>query len=206
MMITRLTTVLLLIVALASTSNADSNAARGKNVSDQAIELEIQRDLRSTFWLVAPNIDARVVSGKVTLRGNVPNFRERTRISRRISGIEGVRQVHNRLKVERPPIEASRFTSHRGQNVNALSYLRATSKMPPTVIRGTIETQSEDHLIVRDFRQGLVETKVEKSAVITLDGKHVDAEVLSEGLLVFVDAEEQQGDLIATSVEAHSPK
>ncbi len=193
--------VALLTASFALPALADST--RDYRPPDQFIEFDVKDEIRSMFRLDSPNIEARVLNGEVTLRGEVPSFRDRMELERRIAEIEGVRRVTNWLRVERLTIE-QRSTARvaKPNTVTTQVSLNAATK----TIRGTIQVKADDRLVVRDFYHGSVEATVTESSDIKLDGKQVDVDALSEGLLVFIEAMQQNGELIAQSVEAHSPK
>ncbi|WP_436717130.1 BON domain-containing protein [Roseiconus lacunae] len=198
--------------------SADEPASRP--VPDLKIELDVRDGLKSNFNLLSPDIHARVIAGRVELRGQVPSFADRIEVQDAVEDLAGVRSVQNRLRINRSLDTINRrsrelvsIRSRVQSNVmrSQIMYadvVKLPAKLMPVKqnVRGMIEVVAGDHLMIRDFRHGLVDTEVSATASITLDGQPADEDVLRKGILVLAEVAEVDGDLIAQSVEAHSPK
>ena len=68
-------------------------------IRDETIEKEVASRLQRDPTLTAPDIDVRVDSGTVHLRGKVQNFYEKARATAAASGARGVESVKNHLAV-----------------------------------------------------------------------------------------------------------
>ncbi|MCD0461871.1 BON domain-containing protein [Roseiconus lacunae] len=198
--------------------SADEPASRP--VPDLKIELDVRDGLKSNFNLLSPDIHARVIAGRVELRGQVPSFADRIEVQDAVEDLAGVRSVQNRLRINRSLDTINRRSRElvsirsrvqsdvmRSQIMYA-DVVKLPAKLMPVKqnVRGMIEVVAGDHLMIRDFRHGLVDTEVSATASITLDGQPADEDVLRKGFLVLAEVAEVDGDLIAQSVEAHSPK
>ena len=205
-----LTTALMtgLLAITAQTNESPANDAQANDhikprPLDQSVEHNVNRQLASTFRITPPDIQARVIAGQVTLRGKVHSYDQAHQVERAIEAVHGVRLINNRLRVRRD-------RSHIGDRIERINEQRAETYLSftprPQIVRGMIETIDDQKLIVRDFRDGPIETMIGERTRLFLDGQPVAVEALGSGLLVFVEAMPSGGDLIARSVEAHSPK
>ncbi|TWT98358.1 BON domain-containing protein [Stieleria varia] len=198
------TVVFCLTICLSATLRAETD--QQARVFDHRIKAEVNQEIRDIFPLVHSEIDARVVAGKVTLAGAVTSYRERSRIERRVAEIEGVRYVNNRIQVERVPIEI-RHHQLNGSRRGRASSFNTTSKPPGTeMVRGLLASKVDDLIVIRGFRGGRVSATISDDAMVTLDGEVVSHEMLSAGLLVFAEMEPENGEMVARSLEAYSPK
>ncbi|MCC9598952.1 BON domain-containing protein [Stieleria sp. JC731] len=212
MRLTKITTQLTCLFMLASSVWADDPTETRK--PDLAVEHQVQRELRSNFQLLSPDLHARVIAGRVELRGRVPSYIDRMRVEDVVEELAGVRAVQNRIRVNREGQYIHQQGIH--QRVESLVGFRGeshnrdgqVSALKPTTktVRGTIELIADKHILIRDFRRGMIEAELPKTAEVTLDGKSVDDQALRQGFLVLVEAKVDEGDLVAETVDAHSPK
>ncbi|MCO8121710.1 BON domain-containing protein [Stieleria sp. TO1_6] len=173
---------------------------------DQAIELDIQDELKSSFGWMSPDIRARVIAGRVTLRGEVPSFQKRMRAEQATKNVAGVRHVTNRLQVERPPLQAARRSTAKRYNQDSPRSTRLIALTPAKQISGTVDLLAGEKLVVKDFRNRSIETTVSRVTEVTLDGLDSEPDRLGHGMLVFVDAQRVGGKWVAETVAAHSTK
>lgn len=75
---------------------------KGYRCSDEAIEEEANARLTNHGELDATEIDVSVEEGEITLRGTVDSRRSKRAAEDALETIPGVRDVHNRLRVQQP--------------------------------------------------------------------------------------------------------
>lgn len=74
---------------------------RSRRKSDESLRQEIREILTADPELEATDIEVEVEGGAVTLRGGVVDPDARLLAEELVESLSGVREVHNRLKVER---------------------------------------------------------------------------------------------------------
>lgn len=172
---------------------------------DQIIQRDVDEELRSLSHRIPASVEARVVAGQVTLQGGVSSFLDRMRIDRRVSGVEGVSRVNNRLRVERMPARTEQRDDgafDRSDKSKVLSDKRPTAKH---LLRGIVDSKREGLFVVHDFRAGRIEVAITKAAEVTLNGARIAGDQIDEGLLVFIRGRRDGGKFVAVAVEAYSP-
>jgi hypothetical protein len=198
----------------ASTNGTDDGELKRH---DQTIAFDVSDEIRRDARLRDMGIQLRVTGGTVTLEGDVPTFARRARAERLIEKVDGVKGIVNRIRVDRSlmfqPVPKPDPMTH--ESIVAVKLIPDQKAIPnesavpegATVrIKGIVELKVANELIVRDFNDGNVETTLEESTDVTLDGEDVEPGVLNSGLLVFIDAKRSGKELIAQSVVAFSPK
>ncbi len=78
-----------------------NNGPRGRRKSDESLRQEIREILIADPELEAVDIEVEVEGGAVTLRGAVVDPDARLLAEELVESLAGVREVHNRLRVER---------------------------------------------------------------------------------------------------------
>ncbi len=78
-----------------------NNGPRGRRKSDESLREEIREILTADPELEAIDIEVEVEGGAVTLRGAVVDSDARLLAEELVESLAGVREVHNRLRVER---------------------------------------------------------------------------------------------------------
>ena len=198
MNVIQLTAPLVLAAIVVPPALADRNVDRVRQPPDPLIGLEIRDELQSRFRLDQPDIKARVIAGKVTLEGKVSSFRDRMEVERQIKQVDGVRHVHNRLRIKR--------WAYDSEPLRHLNHVDKLSLNEVKNFRGRIQWKGTDEMIVSVFDEGPVEVNLNDSSDVILDGKQVDDDMLGLGILVSVEATKDQGKLIAQTVDAYSPR
>jgi osmotically-inducible protein OsmY len=78
-----------------------NSGPRGRRKSDESLRQEIREILTADPELEAVDIEVEVEGGAVTLRGTVVDPDARLLAEELVESLAGVREVHNRLRVER---------------------------------------------------------------------------------------------------------
>jgi hypothetical protein len=78
-----------------------NSGPRGRRKSDESLRQEIREILNADPEVEATDIEVEVEGGAVTLRGAVVDSDARLLAEELVESLVGVREVHNRLRVER---------------------------------------------------------------------------------------------------------
>jgi hypothetical protein len=78
-----------------------NSGPRGRRKSDESLRQEIREILNADPEVEATDIEVDVEGGAVTLRGTVVDSDARLLAEELVESLVGVREVHNRLRVER---------------------------------------------------------------------------------------------------------
>ena len=93
--------IVILLTAVVGTAAAQSRSA-GETLDDAAISLKVKAKLVAERAANFTRIDVKVMNGTVRLSGDVESLEERERAASIASGVDGVKQVVNELRVKGP--------------------------------------------------------------------------------------------------------